>query len=113
MKNNPQYEQSKPKVVSVEDKDPEYLKELSESIVVGMRCRLQNGARGCVAFKGKIMDLGNGYFVGVKLDQPFGNSNGVVKGVKYFQAANNYAIFVRPNALEVGDFPELDIDDEI
>ncbi len=59
------------------------------------------------------MDLGQGYFVGVKLDEPFGNSNGVVKGVKYFEAPEKFAIFVRPNALEIGDFPELDIDDEI
>ncbi len=59
------------------------------------------------------MDLGQGYFVGVKLDEPMGNSNGSVKGVKYFQVADKYAIFVRPNALEVGDFPQLDIDDEI
>lgn len=57
------------------------------------------------------MDLGQGYFVGVKLDEPFGNSNGIVKGVKYFQTPNNYAIFVRPNTMEIGDFPELDIDD--
>lgn len=32
------------------------------------------------------MDLGNGFFVGVKLDEPFGNGNGFVKGVKYFEA---------------------------
>lgn len=30
------------------------------------------------------MDLGYGYFVGVKLDEPYGDSNGVIKGVKYF-----------------------------
>ena len=30
------------------------------------------------------MDLGNGYYVGVLLDEPFGTSNGTVKGVKYF-----------------------------
>ncbi len=59
------------------------------------------------------MDLGQGFFVGVKLDEPFGNSNGVVNGVKYFEASDKFAVFVRPNALEIGDFPELDIDDEI
>lgn len=57
------------------------------------------------------MDLGNGYFVGVKLDEPFGNSNGTIKGVKYFDAYDKYAIFVRPNALQIGDFPVLDFDD--
>lgn len=51
------------------------------------------------------MDLGVGYWVGIKLDEPYGDSDGIVKGVKYFEAANKYGIFVRPNQLEVGDFP--------
>jgi tubulin-specific chaperone B len=45
------------------------------------------------------MDLRNGYYVGVKLDEPFGNSNGSVKGIKYFEADEKYAIFVRPNTI--------------
>jgi len=45
------------------------------------------------------MDKGNGYFVGVKLDEPYGDSDGSVKGVKYFEAPSKYAIFVRPNNL--------------
>ncbi len=45
------------------------------------------------------MDLGQGYYVGVKLDEPFGDSNGKVNGVKYFDVADKYATFVRPNAL--------------
>lgn len=48
---------------------------------------------------GKIADLGPGYYVGVKLDEPYGNSNGKVKGVKYFEADNKYGQFVRPNTL--------------
>lgn len=62
---------------------------------------------------GKISDKGPGYFVGVRLDEPFGQGNGTFKGVKYFEAENNYGMFVRPNALEIGDFPVLDIDDEL
>ena len=96
-----------------EDLDPEYLSELASTIQVGSRCKLESGARGEVGYVGKIMDLGNGYFVGVKLDEPFGNSNGIVNGVKYFESSNKYATFVRPNTLEIGDFPVLDIDDEI
>ncbi len=74
---------------------------------------MNNNARGEIRFVGKIMDLGNGWYVGVKLDQPYGDGNGVVKGVKYFQAMDKYATFVRPNTIEIGDFPELDIDDQI
>ena len=45
------------------------------------------------------MDLGHGYYVGVKLDQPYGDSDGIIKGVKYFDAVQKYATFVRPNVL--------------
>lgn len=83
MKNNPQYAQETKKTVNIDDKDPEYLGELASSIATGSRCKLPNGARGEVKFVGKIMDLGKGYFVGVKLDEPMGNSNGTVNGVKY------------------------------
>lgn len=59
------------------------------------------------------MDLGVGFFVGVLLDEPYGDSNGIIKGVKYFEAPDKYAKFVRPNLIEIGDFPVLDLDDEI
>ena len=49
----------------------------------------------------------------MKLDEPYGTSNGIVKGVKYFQANDKYGSFVRPDALEIGDFPVLDLDDEL
>ena len=62
---------------------------------------------------GKVHDLGAGFYVGVKLDEPFGNGNGQAKGVKYFEAGDKYGPFVRPNTLEIGDFPVLDIDDEL
>jgi len=87
------------------------LGELASTIPNGSRCKLNTGARGEVKYVGKIMDLGHGYFVGVKLDEPFGDGNGIIKGVKYFDASDKYATFVRPNALEIGDFPVLDIDD--
>ena len=45
------------------------------------------------------MDLGNGFFVGIKLDEPYGDGDGIVKGVKYFQTPDKYGTFVKPNAL--------------
>jgi len=33
------------------------------------------------------MDLGNGYWVGIKLDEPFGTGTGTIKNIKYFDAA--------------------------
>lgn len=89
----------KKNVVNTNQLDPDYLSELASSIPVGSRCKLQNGARGTVCFVGKIPDLGAGYFTGVRLDEPYGNSNGKVKGVQYFEAENKYGQFVRPNEL--------------
>ena len=56
---------------------------------------------------------GAGYWIGVLLDEPTGDSNGKIKNHEYFTAGDNCATFVRPNELEVGDFPEVDIFDEM
>lgn len=48
---------------------------------------------------GKVPDIGNGYYVGVRLDEPVGKTTGTIKGVKYFEAGDKYGSFVRPNAL--------------
>ena len=43
-----------------------------------------------------------GKWVGVELDEPKGKNNGVVQGKTYFQARENYGLFVRQNQLLVG-----------
>jgi tubulin-folding cofactor B len=57
--------------------------------------------------------MGLGYFVGIQLDLPKGSSNGSVGGFSYFSCQYKYGLFVRPNEIEMGDFPPLDSDDEI
>jgi tubulin-folding cofactor B len=111
LKQNPNIIHINKNAVTAQELDPDYLSELASTIQVGTRCKLESGARGEICYVGKVVDLGNGYFVGVRLDEPFGNSNGIVKGVKFFEANDKYATFVRPTNLEVGDFPVLDIDD--
>ena len=37
-----------------------------------------------------------------------GDNNGSIKGVKYFEAENNYGIMVRPNYVKVGNYPPKD-----
>jgi tubulin-folding cofactor B len=57
--------------------------------------------------------MGLGFFVGVHLDEPSGTGNGTLGGFQYFNCPAKYGVFLRPNELNAGDFPELDLDDEI
>ena len=92
--------------------DPEHQKDLAQSIAVGSRCEVPElELRGEVKFVGKVLDLGQGWFVGVKLDEPQGKNNGSFNGVVYFSCPNKYGIFARPSEINVGDFPELDLDE--
>jgi tubulin-folding cofactor B len=50
--------------------------------------------------------------VGVKFDEPVGLTDGVVKGVPYFQCEPGYGSFVRGKNVTVGDFPERDLLDD-
>ena len=69
--------------------------------------------RGEVKFVGKAKELGLGYWVGVQLDEPTGDTNGTVNGTVLFQApSSKFGIFVRPKEVEVGDFPAVDEFDE-
>lgn len=97
-------------VVNAQD----FMKEEAEAIAVGSRCKLNpEGHRGAVKYVGKVTDLDWGYFIGVQLDEPFGQNDGKFNGTTYFTCPNKYGCFRRPNTIEVGDFPVLDIDDEI
>ena len=55
--------------------------------------------------------MGEGFFVGIHLDEPFGKNNGSFNGVKYFECLSKYGMFLRPKKITVGDFPEEDIDE--
>ena len=90
----------------------DFMEEEAKLIEVGARCEIAVGERrGEVKFVNKIPELANGYWVGVLLDEPTGDSNGTIEGVPYFEAPENRALFVRPNELKVGDYPEIDVFD--
>lgn len=110
--------------------DPEYEKKarqveaenavLAQAISVGDRCRTINiggERRGQVKFVGKIpsLDEGKKVWVGIEFDEPVGKNNGIVDGIRYFNAKPGHGSFVLPNRIEVGDYPEEDLfnsDDE-
>ena len=82
-------------------------------IEVGQRCEVNpGGRRGEVKFVGEwknvTKEINKGFWVGVKLDEPLGKSNGTIKGVKYFECADKYGCFARPAKVTCGDFPEID-----
>ena len=96
----------------------DFMKEESEVIQVESRCKTSVGERlGCVKYVGKVPGLGAGFWIGVLLDEPTGDSNGKHKNKTYFEAGDKCAMFVRPTDLTVGDFREKDPfveeDDEI
>jgi len=103
------------------DQQQEDEKAARERIHKGDRCEVtvKGGVkhRGCVRFLGEAEFKPDQLWVGVQLDEPFGKNNGSVGGVKYFECGTNYGMFVKPDMIECGDFPEQDeldfSDDEI
>lgn len=76
------------------------MKNLADCVKEGSRCKIvATGARGTVMYVGKVPGMGAGYFVGVKLDGPFGEGNAIYKGIKYFEAEDKQAVFVRPDGI--------------
>jgi tubulin-specific chaperone B len=97
--------------------DPEFMSAEASRIQVGCRCKLSPGdKRGVVKYVGKIEGLPMGYWVGVHLDEPVGKNDGSVKGQQIFECPRMHGAFARPEKIETGDFPELDVlasDDEL
>lgn len=89
-------------------------------IVVGKRCRVggEDTRRGAVMYVGEVPEIatGPGTWVGVRLDEPVGKNDGSIKGKRYWGEGEGqlHGLFVRPERVEVGDFPPLDdlLDDE-
>ncbi|KAK1925028.1 tubulin-folding cofactor B [Papiliotrema laurentii] len=90
------------------------------NIVVGARCQVPGDGglerRGTVRYVGTAPIGKGGAWVGVELDEPVGKGDGEIEGVRYFTSRAKHAVFVRPDKVDVGDYPEEDLmgsDDEI
>lgn len=84
----------------------------AETMKVGDRCEVkvvgQPAKRGTVKYVG-LTEFQTGYWIGVQFDEPLGKNNGSVKGKRYFKCPDKYGAFVRPENVEVGDYPEEDL----
>lgn len=74
---------------------------LHQNVNIGQRVevKLHNRIyRGTVKYKGAIIHK-PGDWVGVSLEQPVGENDGMLMGRRYFQCTNNHGVFVRANCL--------------
>lgn len=97
--------------------DPEHLAAEASSMTIGDRCQVKlGGRRGTVRYVGKVEQLPAGFWVGIEYDEPAGKHDGYVRGHRYFRCPMGHGALLRPDKLEVGDFPEIDLlgsDDEV
>ncbi|KAL1521164.1 hypothetical protein AB1Y20_022717 [Prymnesium parvum] len=107
MKLDPTYVPEPPKAPITDD---EHMADLAEKITVGNRCQVNpGGKRGTVQYVGKIAAIAPGWWVGVQYDEPVGKNDGSVKSTRLFSCPPKYGGFLRPDKVEVGDFPEEDL----
>ncbi|KAK2054271.1 CAP-Gly domain-containing protein [Colletotrichum caudatum] len=85
-----------------------------KGIQVGKRCRVggEDSRRGTVKYVGDVKEIpgGLGPWIGVHLDEPVGKNDGSIAGTRYWgeESTLKHGVFVRPERVEVGDWPVLD-----
>lgn len=99
----------RPDLIPQKEPAPDYMADLAAAIQVGARCQVDPGERrGQVRFVGSVEGLAAGAWVGVAFDEPMGKHDGSVAGVRYFDCPAGFGAFLRPDKVQVGDFPERD-----
>jgi tubulin-folding cofactor B len=86
----------------------------NRGIDVGKRCRVggEDAKRGVVKYVGEVAEIpnGKGTWVAIRLDEPVGKNDGSIAGKRYWGEPSElkHGVFVRPDRVEIGDYPPLD-----
>ncbi|KAI5123490.1 hypothetical protein M0805_008859 [Coniferiporia weirii] len=90
------------------------------AIAVGQRCEVDPAGEGGLVRRGVVCFVGptefgskQGAWVGVRYDEPVAKNDGSVNGKQYFSCPAPYGGFVRPEKVCVGDYPPIDLDEEL
>ena len=95
-------------------KDAEAQEVVSRGIAVGKRCRVggDDSRRGEIKYVGDVAEIpgGSSTWIGVRLDEPVGKNDGSIGGTRYWGEPSElkHGVFVKPERVEVGDWPVLD-----
>ncbi|GAX82242.1 hypothetical protein CEUSTIGMA_g9670.t1 [Chlamydomonas eustigma] len=78
------------------------LSDLESAVVTSRRCTVQPGSRdGTVRYVGEVQGADPGVWVGVELDDPYGEHDGSLEGRRYFQATHGHGAFIRPVLIDL------------
>lgn len=86
----------------------------ARGIAVGKRCRLglDDTRRGEIKYVGEVKEIPGsiGSWIGIELDEPVGKNDGSLGETRYWGEPSGVkrGVFVRPERVEVGDYPPLD-----
>jgi len=85
--------------------------EEASKFTVGARCEtFPGGKRGEIVFIGETK-FAAGWWIGVVLDEPCGNNDGSVKGVRYFECDDKHGKLLKAINVKEGDFPDTTLID--
>lgn len=83
-----------------------------ERVKVNSRCEVEGSRRGTIRFVGET-EFAKGVWVGVEYDEPVGKNDGSVAGKRYFTCTPKFGGFIKPEKVNVGDFPVRSIEEEL